>query len=127
MLRPDHALAKRESITIDDLAEHRLVLRPRHVSKGAHDVILAMFHGNPPASTSVADAYSGATWDAMHDDGFAVMPSSAAVGGDFIAVPIADTTDEFTISLLWSTDTPPAVLPRLLEAADGAAVENGWR
>jgi DNA-binding transcriptional LysR family regulator len=127
VLQRDHPLASRERVTIEDLAEHRLVLLPRNISKGAHDVILGMFHGHPPAATRVTEAYSGATWDAMQADGFAIMPASAAVGGDFVAVPIADSANEFTISLVWNREIPPAVLPHLLEAADAAAAENAWR
>ena len=126
VLRRDHPLATRDRVTVEDLAEHRLVLLPRNISKGAHDVILGMFHGHPPVATRVTDAYSGANWDAMHADGFAVMPSSAAVGGDFVKVPIADSVDEFTISLVWNRETPPVVLPKLLEAAEGAVAENAW-
>jgi DNA-binding transcriptional LysR family regulator len=127
VLRPTHPLAGRESVTITELADYRLVMRPRNVSKGAHDVILGMFHGNPPAATRVTEAYSGASWDAMHADGFGVVPASAAVSGDFVTLPISDANAEFTLSLIWSRDTPPPILPALLEAADAAVAENRWQ
>jgi DNA-binding transcriptional LysR family regulator len=127
VLRPGHPLAARDSVTIAELAKYHLVLRPRHVSKGAHDLILGMFHGHPPAATRVTEAYSGASWDAMHADGFTVVPAAAAVSGDFVTVPIADANAEFTLSLIWSRATPPALLPALLEAADAAVAENGWQ
>jgi hypothetical protein len=75
----------------------------------------------------VTEAYSGASWDAMHADGFTVVPAAAAVSGDFVTVPIADANAEFTLSLIWSRATPPALLPALLEAADAAVAENGWQ
>jgi DNA-binding transcriptional LysR family regulator len=127
VLRPEHPLAERDSVTIAELAQHTLVLAPRTVSKGAHDLVVAMFQGNPPAATRVIEGQSGASWDAMHADGFAVMPASAAVSGDFVTVPISDAGIEFPISLVWSKATPPAVLGHLLDAADAAADLNSWR
>ena len=127
VMRPSHPLARSGSLTVAELAEHRLVLWPRTVSKGAHDVVLGMFHGHRPAATCVTDGYSGAAWDAMHADGFAVVPASAAVSGDFVTVPISDGNAEFRMALVWSRDTPPTVLPALLEAADAAVAQNGWR
>jgi LysR substrate binding domain len=126
-MRAEHQLAGRESVTVAELAEHTLVLWPRDVAKGAHDLVLAMFYGHRPAATRVADVHSGASWDAMHADGFAVMPASSAVSGDFVTVPVSESETEFTISLVWSKGTPPAVLGALLDAADAAADANGWR
>jgi DNA-binding transcriptional LysR family regulator len=127
VMRRGHPLADREEVTVADLAEHTLVLWPRDVAKGAHDLVLGMFHGHRPASTRVTDGYSGAMWDAMHADGFAVVPASAAVSGDFATVRISDGGIEFTMSLVWSKGTPPAVLSALLDAADAAADASGWR
>jgi hypothetical protein len=62
----------------------------------------------------------------MHADGFTIVPSSAAVGGDFVTIAISDSDAEFAMSLVWSRQTPPRVLRGLLEAADGAIAENGW-
>jgi DNA-binding transcriptional LysR family regulator len=127
VMRPRHPLAERDSVTVAELAEHTLVLTPRGVSKGAHDLVLAMFHGNRPAATRVTEGDSGASWGAMHADGFAVMPASAAVSGDFVTVPISDSRIEFAISLVWSKATPPGLLGHLLDAADVAADVNDWR
>lgn len=126
VVRRGHPLATRDEVTIEDLAEHTLLLWPRTVSKGAHDVVLGMFHRQPPAATRVTDTYSGASWDAMHADAFAVVAASAAVSGDLVTVPINNGEVEFTMSLIWSRETPPAVLPALLEAADAAAADSGW-
>jgi DNA-binding transcriptional LysR family regulator len=126
VVRPQHPLAGRSTVTIEELADYHLVIRPRSVSKGAHDVILALFHGRPPAGTRVTDAYSGAAWDAMHSDGFTIMASSAAVGGDFVSIPISDVDAELTMCLVWSRHTPPPTLGGLVEAADAAIEENGW-
>jgi DNA-binding transcriptional LysR family regulator len=127
VMQAGHRLAERDSVTVADLAAHTLVLWPRDIAKGAHDLVLMMFHGHRPAATRVTDVYGGASWDAMHTDGFAVMPASSAVSGDFVTVPVSDTGIEFTISLVWSTGTPPAVLGALLDAADAAADANRWR
>jgi DNA-binding transcriptional LysR family regulator len=127
VMRAGHRLAERDSVTVTELAEHTLVLWPRDVAKGAHDLVLAMFHGHRPTAIRVTDVYSGASWDAMHADGFAVMPASSAVSGDFVTVPVSDSGIEFTISLVWSKGTPPAVLGALLDAADAAADANRWR
>lgn len=121
-----HPLSSRERVRVEDLAKHTLVLWPNDVSRGAHDVVLERFHGNMPASVRVTDRHSGAAWDAMHADGFAVVPASSGVGGDFVAIPIEEADIDFTISLVWSKATPPPVLPALLDAADAAADENGW-
>lgn len=126
VLRPTHPLARRDSVTVEDLARHTLVLWPRPVSKGAHDLVLGMFHGRPAAATRVAEGYSGASWDAMHADGFMVVPASAAVSGDFVRLPIADASGEFTMSLVWSDSTPPVTLAGILEAADATIAENSW-
>jgi DNA-binding transcriptional LysR family regulator len=127
VMRAEHRLAERDSVTVAELAEHKLVLWPRDVAKGAHDLVLGMFHDHRPAATRVTDVYSGASWDAMHADGFAVMPASSAVSGDFVTVPVSDSGIEFTIALVWSKGTPPAVLGALLDAADAAADANRWR
>jgi DNA-binding transcriptional LysR family regulator len=127
VMRPGHPLAERDSVTVAELAQHTLVLTPRSVSKGAHDLVVGMFHGNRPAATRVTEGDSGASWDAMHADGFAVLPASAAVSGDFVTIPISDAGIEFPISLVWSKATPPAVLGPLLDAADEAADQNSWR
>ena len=125
MLR-GHPLSERDRVTIEDLAKHTLVLWPRSISRGAHDVVLGLFHGHRPAATRVTELRSGAAWDAMHADGFAVLPASSAVAGDFVAIPIEAANVDFTISLVWSKATPPPVLPALLDAADAAADENRW-
>jgi len=122
----DHELAQNKIVTIAELAKHTLVLAPRLFAKGSHDLVLGMFHGHPPASTRIADASSGAFWDAMRADGFTVLPSTAAVSGDFVRLPIADATAEFTLSMVWNRDTPPALLPGLIEAADAAIAANAW-
>jgi DNA-binding transcriptional LysR family regulator len=127
VVRPEHPLAKRDVVTIEDLSEHMLLLWPRSVSKGSHDVVLGMFHDHRPAATRVTDSYSGASWDAMHANGFAVVAASAAVSGDLVTVPINNGNVEFTMSLIWSRATPPLVLPALLEAVDSAIAENGWQ
>jgi DNA-binding transcriptional LysR family regulator len=123
---PTHPLAKLETVTVRELAQHTLILWPRNVAKAAHNVVLAMFHGHPPASTRTVDPSGGASWEAMHRDGFAVTASSAAVGGDFLAVPIADANAEFTLSLVWNKHTPLGMLPGVLEAAAAAVRANGW-
>jgi DNA-binding transcriptional LysR family regulator len=122
----DHPLAKRSSVTLDELAQYTLVLGPRGLAKGSHDLVLSLFHGHKPASTRIADLNSGPFWDAMLAGGFAVLPSSAAFSGDFVALPIEGTKEEFTLSMVWSTHTPPALLSGLIDAADAAIVANGW-
>jgi DNA-binding transcriptional LysR family regulator len=126
VFRPDHPLAGKTSVSLDQLAQHMLVLWPRAVAKGSHDVVLAMFHARPPASTRIADLYSGPFWDAMRAGGFSVVAASAPVGGDFVSLPIDDAEAEFTVSMVWSRQTPPAMLPALVEAADAAIAVNGW-
>jgi DNA-binding transcriptional LysR family regulator len=126
VVRPTHPLARRDGVTVEELAQHTLVLSPRPVSKGAHDVVLGMFHGRPTAATRVADGYSGASWDAMHADGFMIVPTSAAVSGDFVTLPIREADAEFTMSLIWSRETPPVALAGVLEAADASVAENDW-
>ncbi|HSC74249.1 MAG TPA: LysR family transcriptional regulator [Gaiellaceae bacterium] len=126
IVRRGHPLSSHEQVTLAELAKHTLVLWPHDIPRGAHDLVLALFHGHMPASLRVTDRHSGAAWDAMHADGFAVVPASSAVGGDFVAVPIHDADVDFTMSLIWSDATPPAVLPALLDAADAAADENDW-
>jgi DNA-binding transcriptional LysR family regulator len=122
----NHSLALNKVVTLDELAQHTLVLGPRLFARGTHDLVLGMFHGRPPAATRIADSSSGAFWDAMRADGFAVLPSSAPVSGDFVRLPIADATAEFTISMVWSRETPPALLPGLIEAAEAAIGANNW-
>lgn len=126
IMRRGHPLSSHQRVTVAELAKHTLVLWPRDIPRGAHDLVLALFHGHMPASLRVTDRHSGAAWDAMHADGFAVVPASSAVGGDFAAVPIDDADVDFTLSLIWSDATPPPVLPALLDAAVAAADENGW-
>jgi DNA-binding transcriptional LysR family regulator len=126
IVHPDHRLARKPSVTLDALSEHMLVLLPRQLSRGSHDVVLSMFHGRPPASTRIADVYSGAFWDAMHAGGFSVVAASAPRSGDFVGLPIDDATAEFTMSMVWSRQTPPTVLPGLVDAADAAIAANGW-
>jgi len=126
MLR-GHPLSGRDRVTVEDLANHTLVLWPRSVSRGAHDLVLALFHGHRPASVRVTERHTGAAWDAMHADGFTVVAASAPVSGDFVRVPISDGNAEFTMSLIWNSETPPRILPALLEAADAAVAENGWQ
>jgi DNA-binding transcriptional LysR family regulator len=122
----DHPLAKRDSVRLDELAKYTLVLSPRLFAKGAHDVVLAMFHAHTPAATRVADLNSGPFWDAMVANGFAVLPHSAPFSGDFVALPIADADADFEICMVWSRQTMPATLPHLIEAADAAIAANGW-
>jgi DNA-binding transcriptional LysR family regulator len=126
LLRRGHPLSGEEQVTVTQLARHTLVLWPHDIPRGAHDLVLALFHGHMPASLRVTQRHSGAAWDAMRADGFAVVPASSAVGGDFVTVPIDDADVEFTMSLVWSTATPPPVLPALVDAAKAAADENSW-
>jgi DNA-binding transcriptional LysR family regulator len=122
----DHPLADRDSVGLDELAKYTLVVSPRPFAKGAHDVVLAMFHGHPPAATRIADLNSGPFWDAMLAQGFAVLPHSAPFSGDFVALPIADVDAEFEICMVWSKQTAPAILPGLIKAADAAIAANAW-
>jgi DNA-binding transcriptional LysR family regulator len=122
----DHPLAKRSSVTLDELAQHTLVLNPRPLARGSHDVVLSLFHGHKPASTRIAELNSGAFWDAMLAGGFAVLPSSAPFSGDFVALSIEGANAEFTLSMVWSRHTPPALLSGLIDAADAAIAANGW-
>jgi hypothetical protein len=48
------------------------------------------------------------------------------VSGDFAGIPIDGTTAEFTTAMVWSRQTPPAMLAGLLEAADAAIAAKGW-
>jgi DNA-binding transcriptional LysR family regulator len=126
VVHPEHPLARKPSVTLQALAEHMLVLWPRQHSRGSHDVVLSMFHAHPPASTRIADVYSGAFWDAMHAGGFSVAAASAPRSGDFLGLPIEDATAEFTMSMVWSRQTPPTVLPGLVDAAEAAIAANNW-
>jgi DNA-binding transcriptional LysR family regulator len=121
-----HPLAQRKTVTAADLSAHPLVLWPRELAETAHDVVLSIFEGHEPSGIRVANLYGGAFWEHIQDGGFAVVPLSAAVGGDFATVPIKDADAEFTMSMLWSTHTPPALLSGLIEAADVAIAKNGW-
>lgn len=122
----DHPLARSGKVTVEELAPYPLVLTPRPFAKGAHDVVLSLFHGRPTAGMRIAELNSGAFWDAMLADGFAVLPASGPFSGDFVGLPISDASVDFTISLVWSKHTPPAVLSGLIEAADAAIAANGW-
>jgi DNA-binding transcriptional LysR family regulator len=126
VLGNDHPLARRESVTVADLAPHTLVLWPRELAEGAHDVVLSMFQRNEPASLQVASMYGATFYEAMQAGGFAVAPLSAAVSRDFATVPIENASGQFTMSMLWSTQAPPATLTGLIEAADAAIVRNNW-
>jgi DNA-binding transcriptional LysR family regulator len=121
-----HPLAQRKSVTVADLAAHPLVLWPRELAEAAHDVVLTIFQAREPADVRVANLYGGAFWQQMQNGAFAVVPLSAAVSGDFATVPIKDTDVEFTMSMLWSRHTPPALLRGLVEAADAAIARNSW-
>jgi len=121
-----HPLAQRESVSAADLAAHPLVLWPRELAEEAHDVVLTIFQAHEPADIRVASLYGGAFWQQMQDGAFAVVPLSAAVGGDFATVQIKDTDVEFTMSMVWSKHTPPALLTGLIEAADEAIARNSW-
>src|ERR1043165_1867218 len=57
VMQAGHRLAERESVTVTELAEHTLVLWPRDVAKGAHDLVLGMFHDHRPTATRVTDVY----------------------------------------------------------------------
>jgi DNA-binding transcriptional LysR family regulator len=122
----DHPLAGQTSVTLDDLARHILVLNPRPFASGAHDVVLALFHGRSPTATRIADMNSGAFWDAMLAGGFSILPSSAPFSGDFVALPIEGAPKDFRLCMVWSTRTPPTMLPGLIEAADAAVAANDW-
>jgi DNA-binding transcriptional LysR family regulator len=110
----DHPCAKNGSVTLEELAPYPL------------DGVLSLCHGRPTAGMRIAELNSGAFWDAMLAHGFAVLPASAPFSGDFVGLPISDADVDFTISLVWSKETPPAVLPALIEAADAAIAANGW-
>jgi DNA-binding transcriptional LysR family regulator len=122
----EHPLARRKSVTVADLAGYTLVLWPRELAEAAHDVVLSIFQRHEPASLRVAGMYGAAFYEAMQAGGFAVVPLSAAVSRDFATVPIVDAGGEFTMSMLWSRHTPPAILGGLIEAADAAIANNNW-
>src|SRR5204862_4555264 len=81
VLRSSHPLARSESLTVAELAEHTLVLWPRTVSKAAHDAVLGMLDEPRPAATRLTEGHSGAAWPAMDTDGLAVRPARAGRGG----------------------------------------------
>jgi DNA-binding transcriptional LysR family regulator len=126
VVHPTHPLARREGVTVAELAPHPLVLWPRELAETAHDVVLSLFGAQKPTEVRVASFYGGAFWHQMQDGAFAVVPLSAAVSRDFATVPIEDGDVEFTMSMLWSRHTPPPLLSGLLEAADAAISKNDW-
>jgi DNA-binding transcriptional LysR family regulator len=123
VVRRDHPLARKRSVTLASLAEHPLVLWRR---EDARDAVLAMFDGRRPRARRVADVESGAFWDAMRSGGYAVVAPSEPVSGDFVGLHIDDATAEFTTAMVWSRRSPPPLLPGLVDAADAAVAANGW-
>jgi DNA-binding transcriptional LysR family regulator len=126
VVHPTHPLATSASVTVSRLAKHILILWPRKSDKGSHDLVLGMFHDHRPASTRIAPLSSGAFWDALLAGGFAIVAASAPVSGDLVGLPIDDAKPEFSMSMIWSRQTPPALLAGLIDAADSAIAANKW-
>jgi DNA-binding transcriptional LysR family regulator len=122
----DHPLAGRDRVTLDALAKHTLLLTPRTDARGTHDVVLALFHEHAPSATRIAQLYSGAFWEAMRAGSFTVVAASAPFSGDCVALAIDGPEDVFTLSMVWSRETPPPTLSGLVDAADAAIAANGW-
>jgi DNA-binding transcriptional LysR family regulator len=119
-------LASRTSISIAELARHPLLIWPREDDEGAHDLVVGLFDGAPPASTTELERYDRAWWSGLVDGGFAVVPAGISITSDFALVPIEDSPAEFVTEVVWSDYAAPPILPVLLDALDDVAEAHGW-
>ena len=122
----DHPLAENDEVTVEELASHTLVLWPHESASASHELVLSIFDRFPPAGVCTAELFSGAWWEAMTSGGITIVTASWPVSVEFVALQISDATAEFTTSIVWAYQTPPAILDELLQAADSAIAANGW-
>ena len=122
----ESALAARDSLSLADLAEHHLLIWPRELCPGSHDLVLHMFEPNPPVATIELERYDRGWWREMVAGGFAVVPAGSATTPEFVTLPIEDADAEFVTEIVWSEYAPPPVLPVLLDALDDVSEAHGW-
>ena len=118
--------ASRESITIGELAQHRLLLWPRERSAGSHDLVVSLFAPAQPASLTVLDRLDAAWWKELVAGAFTVVPAGSPMTPDYVTVPIADSPSDFVTDLVWSEHAPPPLLAPLLDTIGELAQAEGW-
>jgi len=126
LVHRQNLFASRDSVTIDELAEHRLLLWPRERSAGSHDLVVSLFGPAAPASLAVHDRLDAAWWRELVAGAFTVVPTGAQMTPEYVTVPIADSPSDFVTDLVWSEHAPPPLLAALLDTIDELAQAEGW-
>jgi DNA-binding transcriptional LysR family regulator len=126
LLHRDSALVTRDSVSLTELAAHPLLIWPRELCAGSHDLVLRMFERAPPVATIELERYDRGWWREMVAGAFAVVPAGSATTPEFVTLPIDDTDAEFVTEIVWSEYAPPPVLPVLLDALDDVSEAHGW-
>jgi DNA-binding transcriptional LysR family regulator len=121
-----HPLAAMESVTVAQLAKYPLLVWPRSESRGSHDLVLSIFDAHPPVATTVAPMFGGGWWGDMEEGAFCVIPDGSPTTPEVVRLPIQNSSATFVTSLLWSKQTPPGMLPGLLEVVESMSSSNGW-
>jgi DNA-binding transcriptional LysR family regulator len=126
VIHQGHPLAAMESVTVAQLAKYPLLVWPRAQSRGSHDLVLSIFDAHPPAATKVVPMFGGGWWGDMEEGAFCVLPDGSPTIPEVVSLPMRNSSATFVTSLLWSSQTPPGMLPGLLEVVDSMSSSNGW-
>lgn len=128
-----HALAARGRLTIEDLRGQVVVVVPESLAPGFHGLVgrLCEARGFRPAEVEVASPENREPLLAQlsrHEDRLFIGPvSMASLAWDGVVhLPVIDGDARMGLSVVWlAGETPPAV-ERVLEAARGVSVREGW-
>jgi DNA-binding transcriptional LysR family regulator len=126
VIHQGHPLATTDSVTVAQLAKYPLLVWPRAQSRGSHDLVLSIFDAHPPVATKVVPMFGGGWWGEMEEGAFCVIPDGSPTIPEVVRLAMRNSSATFTTSLIWSRQTPPGMLPGLLEVVDSMSSSNGW-
>jgi DNA-binding transcriptional LysR family regulator len=129
LLRRDHRLASRSSVSVADLAEETLLLHPREANPGHYDAVLGLCrdHGSEPQVLLRTLSFD--------------LRYSPIVDGEAVSIVGESTTSGLPEELCWVSLSPPAcfevsliaraqgrppAVSRMLDAAGAIAEDLGW-
>jgi DNA-binding transcriptional LysR family regulator len=130
LIRRDHRLASRSGVSIEDLADHPLLLHPRDANPGHYDAVLALCReqGFEPRVLLRTLSFDLAYTPVLRGEAVAVIGESSSSLGlpeELIWLPLSPPAS-FPVSLLARRHNRSPAVNRLLDAAAAICGELGW-
>jgi LysR family transcriptional regulator, benzoate and cis,cis-muconate-responsive activator of ben and cat genes len=130
LLHASHALSERSVLTLEDVAEHPILMHRRTANPGHHDAVTRMFAeaGLTPRLLHRPVAFDPS--QALIRNGQALGLVGASLGGSLVGdlrwIPLVESAPKLVVQLALAEDGAPAVAERFERLAVAHAARAGW-